>query len=85
MEAKLLAGKKGLIMGVANKKSLAWAIAEEAYKNGAELAFTYQGEVMEKRVRPLAEEIGVEVILPCDVTDEASINDVFTALSHKWG
>ena len=85
MNAELLAGKKGLIMGVANKMSLGWAIAEEAHKHGAELAFTYQGEVMEKRVKPLAEEIGSEIILPCDVTDEASMDEVFATLKQKWG
>jgi enoyl-[acyl-carrier protein] reductase I len=81
----LMAGKKGLIMGVANDRSLAWGIAEAAHKHGAELAFTYQGEALEKRVKPLAEGIGSTLVLPCDVTDDASIDDVFKTLEEKWG
>lgn len=81
----LMAGKKGLIMGVANDRSLAWGIAQAASQHGAELAFTYQGEALEKRVRPLAEGIGSSLVLPCDVTDDSSIDAVFAALEEKWG
>ena len=81
----LMAGKKGLIMGVANDRSIAWGIAKTAHAHGAELAFTYQGEALEKRVRPLAEEIGSTIILPCDVTDEASVEATFKELEAKWG
>ncbi|MFA7275975.1 MAG: enoyl-ACP reductase FabI [Pseudobdellovibrionaceae bacterium] len=81
----LMAGKKGLIMGVANDRSIAWGIAKALHDHGAELAFTYQGEALEKRVRPLAAEIGSTIILPCDVTDESSIDSVFAELQSKWG
>jgi len=81
----LMAGKKGLIMGVANDRSLAWGIAQTAHQHGAELAFTYQGEALEKRVKPLAEGIGSDLVLPCDVTDDASIDAVFKTLEEKWG
>jgi enoyl-[acyl-carrier protein] reductase I len=81
----LMAGKKGLIMGVANDRSLAWGIAQTAHQHGAELAFTYQGEALEKRVRPLAEGVGSTLVLPCDVTDEASIDAVFKTLEERWG
>ena len=81
----LMTGKKGLIMGVANDRSLAWGIAQAAHHHGAELAFTYQGEALEKRVRPLAESVGSDLVLPCDVTDDASMDTVFTTLEQKWG
>ena len=81
----LMTGKKGLIMGVANDRSLAWGIAQAAHHHGAELAFTYQGEALEKRVRPLAEGVGSDLVLPCDVTDDASMDTVFTTLEQKWG
>ena len=81
----LMAGRKGLIMGVANDRSLAWGIAQAAHAQGAELAFTYQGEALEKRVRPLAEGLGSDLVLPCDVSDDASMDGVFAALSEKWG
>lgn len=81
----LMKGKRGLIMGVANKRSIAWGIAEAAHKAGAELAFTYQGEAIQKRVTPLAESVGSEIILPCDVTDEGSIDAVFHTLEEAWG
>lgn len=81
----LMAGKKGLIMGVANQRSIAWGIAQKVREQGAELAFTYQGEALEKRVKPLAEEVGTDIVLPCDVTDEASIDAVFKTLEEKWG
>ncbi|MEC8038994.1 MAG: SDR family oxidoreductase, partial [Pseudomonadota bacterium] len=72
----VLAGKRGLIMGVANDKSIAWGIAQSAAREGAELAFSYQGEVLEKRVAPLAEQVGADM-LTCDVTDDASIDALF--------
>jgi len=81
----LLDGKKGVIFGVANERSIAWAISEAFHAEGAELAFTYAGEVLEKRVRPLAEGIGAKIILPCDVTKDAEIEQVFTTLRREWG
>jgi len=81
----LLAGKRGIIMGVANNRSIAWGIARKAAEQGAEIAFTYQGEALEKRVRPLAESVGSDIILPCDVTDGASIDAVFAELEKRWG
>jgi enoyl-[acyl-carrier protein] reductase I len=81
----ILAGKRGLVMGVANNRSIAWGIAKAAHDAGAELAFTFQGEALEKRVRPLAEGIGAFVAGHCDVTDEASIDAVFAAIGAKWG
>ena len=81
----LMAGKKGLIMGVANDRSIAWAIAKAAHGAGAELAFTYQGDALLKRVRPLAESIGSDIVLPCDVTDEASLDKVFADIKDTWG
>lgn len=83
--SSLMAGKKGLIMGVANDRSIAWGIAKTAHNHGAELAFTYQGEALEKRVRPLAQEVGSDIILPCDVTDEASVEALFKEIESKWG
>ncbi len=83
--APLMAGKKGLVMGVANDRSIAWAIAKAVRAQGAELAFTYQGEALEKRVRPLAEEVGSDIVLPCDVADEPSIDAVFDTLKARWG
>ncbi len=80
-----LKGKRGLIMGVANDRSIAWGIAAAAAANGAQLAFTYQGEALERRVRPLAESVGSSIILPCDVTDEASIDATFKAIEAEWG
>ena len=84
-ENNFLKGKRGLVMGVANDRSIAWGIAELAAKSGAELAFTYQGEALEKRVRPLAESVGSEIILPCDVTDEESIAHAFKNIENIWG
>lgn len=83
--SNLMAGKRGLIMGVANDRSIAWGIAKTAHDHGAELAFTYQGEALEKRVRPLAESIGSKIVLPCDVTDEASVETTFKEIEKKWG
>ncbi len=82
---EFLKGKRGLIMGVANERSIAWGIAEMAANSGAELAFTYQGDALEKRVRPLAERVGAEIILPCDVTDEKSIENLFKNIENVWG
>ncbi len=81
----LMSGKRGLIMGVANKMSLAWGISQALHEAGAELAFSYQGEALEKRVRPLAESVGSNLVLPCDVADSASIDAVFAVLKKKWG
>src|ERR671913_2083866 len=81
----LLDGKKAAIFGVANERSIAWAISEAFHAEGAELAFTYAGELLEKRVRPLAEGIGSKIILPCDVTKDEEIEKVFTSLKQKWG
>ncbi len=81
----LMAGKRGLVMGVANDRSLAWGIAKAAHAQGAELAFTHQGEALEKRVRPLAEGIGSSLVLDCDVTDSASLDRVFATLTERWG
>jgi enoyl-[acyl-carrier protein] reductase I len=81
----LMKGKRGLIMGVANDHSIAWGIAKAVAAQGAELAFTYQGEALGKRVRPLAESLGVPLVLPCDVEDIASVDSVFEMLRAKWG
>jgi enoyl-[acyl-carrier protein] reductase I len=78
-------GKRGLVMGVANDRSIAWGIAKAAADQGAELAFTYQGDALKKRVEPLAAGIGSDIVLPCDVTDFASIDAVFEVLKEKWG
>ncbi|MCW5748594.1 MAG: enoyl-ACP reductase FabI [Alphaproteobacteria bacterium] len=83
--AQLMAGKKGLIMGVANDRSIAWGIAQAVHAHGAELCFTFQGEALEKRVKPLAKSIGCDFTLPCDVTDPASIDEVFAAIEQRWG
>jgi enoyl-[acyl-carrier protein] reductase I len=81
----LMAGKRGLIMGVANKMSIAWGIAKACHMQGAELAFTYQGDALKKRVEPLAAEIGGHVIGHCDVTDVASMDAVFAEIEKLWG
>jgi enoyl-[acyl-carrier protein] reductase I len=81
----LMAGKKGLIMGVANNRSIAWNIAKAVSNEGAELAFTYQGDALLKRINPLAESIGSDFIMPCDVTDSTSIEKVFNKIQKKWG
>src|SRR5207248_2797753 len=81
----LMKGKRGLIMGVANDHSIAWGIAKALAAQGAELAFTYQGEALGKRVKPLAQSLGVELILPCDVENLDSVDSVFAALRAKWG
>ncbi|HYD68212.1 enoyl-ACP reductase FabI [Azospirillum sp.] len=81
----LMEGKRGLIMGVANDRSIAWGIAQAAAQHGAELAFTYQGDALLKRVKPLADSVGAKLVLPCDVTDEASIDATFAAIEAEWG
>jgi enoyl-[acyl-carrier protein] reductase I len=81
----LLAGKRGLIMGVANDHSIAWGIAQAAHTHGAELAFTYQDEAFGRRVRPLAESVGSELVLPCEVEDVATVDAVIAELGRRWG
>ncbi len=81
----LMTGKRGLIMGVANDHSIAWGIAQALAAQGAELAFTYQGEAFGRRVRPLGASIGAEIVLPCDVEDIATVDSVFDTLKEKWG
>jgi enoyl-[acyl-carrier protein] reductase I len=81
----LMKGKRGLIMGIANDHSIAWGIAKALAAHGAELAFTYQGEALGKRVRPLAEALRVDMVLPCDVENLDSVDSVFTSLRDKWG
>jgi enoyl-[acyl-carrier protein] reductase I len=83
--AQMMAGKKGLVMGVANERSIAWGIAKACHEQGAKVAFTFQGEALEKRVRPLANSIGAEIIEPCDVTNAASIDATFAEIEKKWG
>lgn len=80
----LMTGKRGLIMGLANDKSIAWGIAQACHAAGAELAFTYQGEALGKRVRPLATELGSEIVVPCDVSDEESVDAAFATLGQSW-
>jgi enoyl-[acyl-carrier protein] reductase I len=80
-----MSGKRGLIMGVANNRSIAWGIAKMAATHGASLAFTYQGEALKKRVEPLAATIGSDIVLPCDVTDAQSIDATFETLRERWG
>jgi len=81
----LMRGKRGLVMGVANDHSIAWGIAKALAAHGAELAFTFQGEALGKRVKPLAESLGASLVLPCDVADLASVDAVFSALAREWG
>ena len=83
--APLLTGKRGLVMGVANERSIAWGIARALSEHGAELAFTYQGDTMAKRVKPLAESLGSSIVEDCDVTDAASIDAVFDTVGKAWG
>jgi enoyl-[acyl-carrier protein] reductase I len=83
--SNLMRGKRGLIMGVANDRSLAWGIAKACHQHGAELAFSYQGEALLKRVTPLANSVGSKLVLPCDVTDTASMDELFDSLKREWG
>ncbi len=85
MTVNIMKGKKGLIMGVANDHSIAWGIAKQLADAGAELAFTYQGEALEKRVRPLAQSVGSDILIPCDVLDKDSMDNLFAVLKEKWG
>ncbi|MCV6595101.1 MAG: enoyl-ACP reductase FabI [Silicimonas sp.] len=85
MTTGLMAGKRGLIMGLANDKSIAWGIAKAVAEQGAELAFSYQGEALKKRVGPLAEQLGSDIVLPCDVGDMESVDALFDALKERWG
>jgi enoyl-[acyl-carrier protein] reductase I len=84
VKGTLLAGKRGLIMGVANNHSLAWGIAEATAAQGAALAFTYQGDALGKRVRPLAESVGSDIVIPCDVGDDAAMDAAFAAIGEHW-
>ena len=81
----IMEGKKGLVMGVANDRSIAWGIAKKIASEGAKVAFTYQGEALKKRVQPLAESIGSSIIIPCDVKETASMNNAFDLLKKEWG
>ncbi|MBI1238978.1 MAG: enoyl-ACP reductase FabI [Alphaproteobacteria bacterium] len=83
--ARLMEGRRGLIMGVANERSIAWGIAKACHAHGATLAFTYQGEALKKRVLPLAESVGAARVMPCDVTDAASLDATFATLKEDWG
>jgi enoyl-[acyl-carrier protein] reductase I len=85
MQTDLMRGKRGLIMGVANDKSIAWGIAKACHEAGAELAFSYQGDALLKRVGPLAAEVGSDLVLPCDVGDMGSVDALFAALQERWG
>lgn len=84
-QTELLAGKRALVFGVANERSIAWGISEALHDAGAQLGFTYQGDALERRVRPLAEGIGADLILPCDVTDEEQVEAVFKQAAEAWG
>ena len=83
--AGLMQGRRGLVMGVANDRSIAWGVAKSVADHGAELAFTFQGEALEKRVRPLAASVGSDFVMPCDVTDDASVDAVFAEIEQAWG
>jgi len=85
MSSNLMQGKRGLIMGLANDKSIAWGIAKACADAGAELAFSYQGDALKKRVDPLAASVGSDIVLPCDVSDMDSVDALFTSLEEKWG
>ena len=80
----IMNGKRGIVMGVANDRSIAWGIAEAVAKQGAEIAFTYQGDALEKRVRPLAEKVGSNIIIPCNVSSDEAIEETFKLLKEKW-
>ncbi len=80
----IMRGKRGIVMGVANDRSIAWGIADAIAKQGAEIAFTYQGEALQKRVRPLAESVGSNIVIPCDVSSDEAIDETFRLLKEKW-
>ena len=83
--SNVMAGKRGLVMGVANERSIAWGIAKTAADHGAELAFTYQGDALLKRLEPLAQSVGSDTIMQCDVTEDRSIEEAFALIRKKWG
>ena len=83
--SELMRGKRGLIMGVANDHSIAWGIARTLAAHGATLAFTYQGEALGRRVKPLAQSLGSSLVLPCDVENAPTVDGVFSALAEQWG
>ncbi|MHC0053015.1 enoyl-ACP reductase FabI [Actibacterium sp. D379-3] len=85
MSTKLMEGKRGLIMGLANDKSIAWGIARACAEHGAQMAFSYQGEALKKRVAPLAAQVGSDLVVECDVSNEASIDALFETLAREWG
>ncbi|GBQ14220.1 enoyl-ACP reductase [Acidiphilium acidophilum DSM 700] len=85
LTGNLMRGRRGVIMGVANNRSIAWAIAQAVAAQGGELAFTYQGEALEKRIRPLAESVESDLVIPCDVTDDAALDTAFDAIGARWG
>ena len=80
----IMHGKRGIVMGVANDRSIAWGIADAIAKQGAEIAFTYQGEALQKRVSPLAESVGSDIVIPCDVSSDEAIDKTFDLLKEKW-
>ena len=80
----IMQGKRGIVMGVANDRSIAWGIADAIAKQGAEIAFTYQGEALQKRVAPLAESVGSDIVIPCDVSNDEAIDKTFNLLKEKW-
>ena len=84
-QSNLLAGKRGLIMGVANNRSIAWGIAKACVENGAQLALSYQGDALRKRVVPLAEDLNADMLIECDVSDIASLDAMFAQIEQKWG
>ncbi|MCA8900469.1 MAG: enoyl-ACP reductase [Hyphomonas sp.] len=84
-EGNLMKGKRGIVMGVANQNSIAWGISRMLAAQGADIAFTYQGESLERRVRPLVESIGMDTMIPADVTDDASMDAAFASIKEKWG
>ena len=81
---RIMHGKRGMVMGVANDRSIAWGIANAIAKQGAEIAFTYQGEALQKRVSPLAESVGSDIVIPCDVSSDDSVDKTFNLLKEKW-
>src|SRR6202795_1115896 len=82
---RLMAGRRGLVLGVASNRSIAWGITKAVTDQGAEVALTYQGEAIKKRVEPLGKEVGSKLVLPCDVTAPATVEEVFAALAKEWG
>ena len=85
MTTGLMAGKRGLIMGLANNRSIAWGIAKQLHAQGAEMAFSYQGEALKRRVEPLAAEVGSDFLVECDVSDEAAMDETFRQIKERWG